>query len=44
MEKIESSVAFVTLLFLVETKNVKILSKERKIAILEYNILNIKFT
>lgn len=41
MEKIESSVAFVTLLFLVETKK---LSKERKIAILEYNILNIKFT
>ncbi len=44
MEKIKSSVALVTLLFLVETKNVKILSEERKIAILEYNILNIKFT
>jgi|GEM_PF-1715644 len=44
MEKIKSSVALVTLLFLVETKNVKILSEERKIAVLEYNILNIKFT
>ncbi len=44
MEKIKSSVALVTLLFLVETKNVKILSEERKIAVLEYNILYIKFT
>ncbi len=44
MEKIKSSVALVTLLFLVETKKCENISEERKIAVLEYNILNIKFT